>query len=264
MQDFLDFLKIKGLGTKTISDYTSCYKRFEKVVEEEGAEELTQQTINRFLLKHQSNVSRAFLKNFFIFHNIHHLNIPELTGRKKKIRRKNLGSFEVKVLRNYIYHNMNTRYLLLFDLSYYCALRRAEVMAIKVNDFDLIRWKEDTSKPCRLKILGKGRRERIVIVPPSLMHRIIDYIKETKEIVDKLFPFCYQEWAEKFHSAVKETMEYPYTPHDLRRARATKWNKEGLDITRIKTRLGHSSISTTELYINPDEEKELESWENEY
>jgi len=39
--------------------------------------------------------------------------------------------------------------------------------------------------------------------------------------------------------------------------------KEGISVFRIKERLGHADISSTMLYINPDEEKELELWENE-
>ena len=54
-----------------------------------------------------------------------------------------------------------------------------------------------------------------------------------------------------------------YFPHQLRMTKATEWFESGVDVTRIKTRLGHENISTTMLYIKPDEKKELELWSNE-
>ena len=92
---------------------------------------------------------------------------------------------------------------------------------------------------------------------------INEYIKKNPQLTGLLFPFCYTLWHEAFKEAVKETQDYNFTLHDLRRARATQWMKEGVSMFRIKNRLGHSDISSTVLYINPDEEKELELWENE-
>jgi integrase len=44
---------------------------------------------------------------------------------------------------------------------------------------------------------------------------------------------------------------------------ASHWHQiEGLDINDIKTRLGHESISTTQLYVHPDKEKVISDWKN--
>ncbi len=81
---------------------------------------------------------------------------------------------------------------------------------------------------------------------------------------DNLFNFKRNSWQNVFFDAVKETMDHHYTLHDLRRSRATKWLREGVDLSRVKNRLGHSSVSTTQLYINLDEEKEFDAWAKEY
>ena len=54
-----------------------------------------------------------------------------------------------------------------------------------------------------------------------------------------------------------------YRYHELRHSRSLEWYNEGKDIYRIKNRLGHASISTTQLYINPAEEDEINRWSSE-
>ena len=138
-------------------------------------------------------------------------------------------------------------------------------MGIRVNDFDIEVWAEDPTQSCKLLIRGKGKRERYVPVPPKTMQRIIDYIKEKdKEIDDKLFDFNYVQWHEVFKNCIKANMDYNYTLHDLRRSRATQWINDGIDISRVKSRLGHASIQTTQVYVNLDEKKEFDKWADEY
>ena len=137
-------------------------------------------------------------------------------------------------------------------------------MKIKVDDFDINAWAEKPKISCRLLIHGKGKRERFVAVPPKLMARIIDYVDDQDLDIDsRLFPFNYHKWHDVFKDAVKSTMDYNFTLHDLRRSRATNWLKEGVDISRVKKRLGHASISTTQLYINLDDEEEFNKWAEE-
>lgn len=168
------------------------------------------------------------------------------------------------MLRQWLYTNKNIRYLLCFDISYFCALRISECMRIRIRDFDLQIWAEDPTKSCRLLIKGKGNKERYVPVPSKTMNRIVDYIeKEGKTMDDKLFKFDKTLWHNAFKDAVKSTMDYNYTTHDLRRSRATYWIESGIDISRVKNRLGHESIQTTQVYINLDEKKEFDAWANE-
>ena len=252
----------KGLAERTMKDYLSLYRSFEKGLEEE---DLTQSYINRFLITHTSNKTRSFVNNLFTFLNITHLNVPKFTGRKPKRKHRSISPQEIKVLRAWIYSNKHIKYLICLDLSFLCALRKAEVLVIKINDFDIKEWAGDQTTHCRLLIHGKGQRERFVPVNPSMMKRIINFIAEKNlSMDDNLFNFKRNSWQNVFFDAVKETMDHHYTLHDLRRSRATKWLREGVDLSRVKNRLGHSSVSTTQLYINLDEEKEFDAWAKEY
>lgn len=261
LKEFAEYLGGKGLSKGTMRSYLNYYKLFEDGLDKE---ELNQYYVNRFLLNHSSNATRSFLNNLFDFLDIDNFKVPKLTGAKSIKKRRKIRKEEIKILRKWLYHNKNPRYLLCFDLSYYCALRRAEVMGIKIEDFNLKEWSENPEKSCRLLIRGKRNRERFVPVPSKLMHRIIDYIQEKdKGLEDRLFAFHYVEWNNAFKDAVKETIDYNFTLHDLRRTRATKWLEDGIDIIRVKNRLGHSSISTTQRYINLEEEKEYLAWSEE-
>lgn len=261
IEKFAQHLAVKELSDETIKNYLRYFKHFDNQLENQ---DFNQSYINNFLLKYSCRTSRAFLKNLFEFLEITHLKIPKLTGRKPIRKRKSLTKQDIKVLRQWFFANKEFRYLILFDLNYYCALRRAEVLGIKIEDFYLKEWAEDPSKPCKLLIHGKGKRERFVPVYPKIMHNVIKYIQDQKKIAeDRLFAFNYRIWHEAFKKAIKETMDYNFTLHDLRRSRATQWINDGIDISRVKTRLGHSDISTTQVYINLDEKKEFEKWAEE-
>jgi integrase len=261
MKKFIEYLKSKGISKVTIKRYLEYYCLFEDQINQY---DLSQETINKFLMKHTNNNARAFLKNLLEMYEIDHTyKIPKLTGRKKKKKRKELTPLIAKALGRWLWVNKNRQYYYCFYLSYYCGLRRAEVMAINIHDFDIARWIEKKEKGCRLKIVGKGDKDRIVVVPLKLWISLKKYIKKNPQLIDLLFPFHFMKWHDAFKDAVKSTQDYNFTLHDLRRARATQWMKEGISMFRIKERLGHSDISSTVLYINPDEEKELELWENE-
>jgi len=260
--EFKEYLQSKKLSDSSIMQYLAYFRLFEKQILKRG---LDQEVVTKFIIKHNSNVTRAFLKSFFDFYNINELKIVKPSGRKPKKKKKSMSPQEMKLIRNYLY-SKNWRWGLMLDLSYHCALRREEVLNIRPENFDLLKWKEDISLPCRLKIEGKGSKERLVVVPPALMKIVVKYMKELNELYEgeKLFKAGKTLWHNAFKEAVKNKLDYNYTLHDLRRSKATYWHEQGLDLFKIKTRLGHSSISTTQLYINPDEEKELENWEKEY
>jgi len=262
IKEFAEHLAVKKLSENTMKSYLGYYKLFDAGLSER---DLNQPYINQFLLAHTSNVTRSFLNNLFDHLGITNFKVPKLTGRKPQKKRRSLSPQEIKVLRTWLYNNKDVKFLLCFDLSYFCALRKAEVLTIKIKDFNIGEWAEDPSKACKLLIHGKGNKERYVPVPSKVMHRIIDYIQDhNKEMDQRLFNFKRTIWGDAFKEAIRSTMEHNYTTHDLRRSRATNWMRNGIDLTQVKNRLGHASVQTTQLYINLEEEKEFNKWADEY
>lgn len=259
--EFVQWLVARKLAVKTVEQYARHYKLFEK---ELGEKEMTQGFLERFVIKHPSNISRSFLKNLFEYTGITQFEIPKVKGRKAIKKRRTITSEEIEILKKWFYKR-GTKFGLMFEITYDCALRREEIISIKIKDFRLDQWVNNTSKRCKLKIHGKGSRERFVMVDPKIMMRMINWIDQKKDVSldKKLFGIGKSKWHDVFKDGIKKTGSYEYTLHDLRRSRATYWVNHGVDIIRVKQRLGHASISTTQRYINPEEEQELERWESE-
>ena len=261
--EFIEWMIARGLADKTIEQYVAHYKLLARELEEANKNKLTQKFVNEFLIRHPSTTSRYFMKNVFEFFNVSDLEIPKIKGRSGQKKRRSIRPEERKQLRSWLYHR-SQRFGLMFDLSYYCALRRSEVLAIKFDDFYLEDFAEDTSKPCRLQVHGKGKKERPVMIPPKIANKLFCWLPKDIGKNDRIFKVGKSKWHEVFKEAVKKTGCHNYSLHDLRRTRATYWLDNGVDIVRVSIRLGHSSVSTTQRYINVDEERELKRWEQEF
>lgn len=139
-----------------------------------------------------------------------------------------------------------TLILLLFG----CGLRISEALNLKNRDV--------VCCPDTLVILGKGNKERIVPVLPIINTAIQEYIKLRpfgNSPDDKLFRSVTNHdmtarMAEKLLEKVRHCMQLPdyVTPHTLRHAFATSLLSNGADLRCLQELLGHSSLSTTQLY----------------
>ena len=159
----------------------------------------------------------------------------------------------------------------MLKLSYYCGLRRKEILNIHLMDFDWEVWNEDTNLPCKLKIskLGaKRKKERYIVVPPILAMSIWKYVRKMRAIgsrdYDKfasgekpLFTIKRTRWNNVFKTAVKKCLSKDYTLHELRFSRATYWFEKGFTLIEVRDLLGHEEITTTERYIQKTPEKTL-------
>lgn len=269
VNDFKLFLLRKKLSEVSIEHYTIYYKRFLWLMNESD-KDLSQELINAFLDIYPHCLSRAFLKNYLEYMDITHLKIPKITGRKVYKEVVVPSESEVLKIRDELY-NMDFRYGLLFDVTIKCALRRTEAISIRVRDITI----ETMNRTPVMFILlkkTKGNKERKVVVPNDVAVTIMKYISATKLMVDSPIFMSIRNpdmvmngdvWNRAFRTASFKVTGKKYHPHQLRHYRSLEWFNKGIDIIRIQQRLGHSSIATTRLYINPDKKKELENWSKE-
>lgn len=129
--------------------------------------------------------------------------------------------------------------------------RVAEVCNLRGEDVDLRRG--------RVKILGKGGRERILqLCDQEVVAAIRDYRSLWAEEVEGNGHFFHNRVGGRLSEqsvrvglrryAAKAGLEGRVTPHMLRHSVATLLLEGGLDIRYIQTILGHSSITTTQVY----------------
>ena len=108
-------------------------------------------------------------------------------------------------------------------------------------------------------VMGKGAREREFLVDPEALTALISYLKARgKDDIPALFlsnrdrrisaralQYLIHNWSIKAGIT-------PIHPHQLRHSFSTGLHRAGVDLLTISQLLGHSSIETTRLYIQPD------------
>ena len=145
------------------------------------------------------------------------------------------------------------RDMAIVELMYSSGLRVSETVNININDFE-----ENKSF---LRVLGKGAKTRLVPMGRFAINAIDDWLKERDKIqsnTDALFlntkgtrltVRSIQLRLKKM--AVKQGLP-PIHPHMLRHSFATHMLESSGDLRTIQELLGHSSLSTTQIYTKLD------------
>lgn len=262
-------MEARNLSASTRSQYQLYFEKIETLYSN-GL--LDQNSVNEFIATYKSSLIKSFLRLYLEYKNINWIKISKNTGRTTRKKPLIMSKDDLEVLL-YVLYQYNEKIGLMAELSYLCALRRDEVCNISVGDFDWDEWKKERLSGKLLIVKGKGDKQRYVIVPTEMMHKIKDYInKQEVKLRDKLFfknkdnkniPITKERYWEIYHDAVVKLFGKKYKLHTLRHTKATEWFDQGIDIVRIQQRLGHNDISTTRLYINPEEKSELKRWSKE-
>ena len=139
---------------------------------------------------------------------------------------------------------------LMVSLMYACGLRVSELTSLKINEFDF----NNKSGSIRQ---AKGRKDRVFNIPDSLIGELKEQAdNQRKSSQEYLFSGpngrLSQRNIQKIVSryAKKSGIEKDVHCHTLRHSFATHLLENGVDIRMIQELLGHSSISTTELYTH--------------
>lgn len=269
VEEFELFLKRKTCGDVTRKLYLMYLGKIFEIMDATRTD-LNQEIVDGFLDAYPHAVGRAFLRNYLEFRHRQDLTIQKKTGTQSRKEVENIPDNELMGIRKALYEH-DERYGLLFDVSEGCALRRQEALNIKRGDMRI--EKNDDGTPImfiRLK-KTKGERERSVVVPNEVAVKLLHFIgldmpndryifrsnADPTRTLDKTM------WNKAFTKASLKATGKKYHPHQLRHSRSLKWFDKGIDIVSIQRRLGHSSIATTQIYINPDKLKELEKWSKE-
>jgi integrase/recombinase XerC len=132
-------------------------------------------------------------------------------------------------------------------------MRLSELQTLKVNDVDF-----DNQT---LKVLGKRNKERIIPFGITMKKTILDYIQIRNESFENLeqsnFLFVNNKGnqlnSKSIYIIVRKYIDQITTigkrsPHVLRHTFATHMLNEGAELNAIKEILGHSSLSSTQIY----------------
>jgi site-specific recombinase XerD len=132
----------------------------------------------------------------------------------------------------------------LLELLYSCGLRSAEAVGLDLADVD---FERET-----VHVRGKGGKERVVPLGEEAAHHLALYMRNgrpelARGAVDALFLSARGRRLDT--STVRRLLRHP---HRLRHAFATHLLEGGADLRVIQELLGHSSLSTTQIYSHVD------------
>jgi integrase/recombinase XerD len=132
------------------------------------------------------------------------------------------------------------RNLLLIELATKTGLRRGEIANLRVGDIDLYRQ-------CLAVRLGKGLKDRVVDLTPSLAQSLEVFIKG-KAREEKVFGLEPSTISGIIRRAAKKA-RLPIHTHSLRDFFATRLVDEGVDLEIIRRLLGHTNLNVTRRYL---------------
>ena len=176
-----------------------------------------------------------------------------------RLRRKLPNILTIEEVDNLLDIKLNTpfdyRNKAMLELMYSSGLRVSELVDLKLKDIDL-----DNGY---VKCFGKGNKERIVPVGELAVEYLKKYIYEYRDSMKKGY---YTEniflnnhgkkiSRQGFFLIIKDiakqkNIDKNITPHMLRHSFATHLLNNGADLRTIQEMLGHSSITTTQIYTN--------------
>lgn len=282
IEEFLRYLLIdKGYSNNTINSYRIDLKKFLDYNKDKSINDITNENLKEYvkwLSKNELNdktVSRniSCLKSFYKFLFIEKVtnNNPSDSLLMPKIR-KNLPStlteeevlklLDIKLNDNYSYRNKAV-----LELMYATGLRVSELVNLKLQDIDLT---QDI-----VRTFGKGSKERIIPIGDYAKEYLKKYIYEYRPLMLKKYNNEYlflnnhgnrmtrQGFFKIIKKIAKENgINKDISPHTLRHSFASHLLKYGADLRTIQELLGHSDISTTQIYTHITDEKLRKNYED--
>ncbi len=148
----------------------------------------------------------------------------------------------------------------LFELMYACGLRVSEIVALRLEDIDFIDQV--------VHITGKGDKQRIVPFYDMAKEILLHYIEEVREkwiqkekhsivfinqrgkgLTTRGVQYLMQRQADALNMSIH------IHPHMFRHSFATHLLDNGADLRLVQELLGHSSLSTTQIYVHVSQER---------
>ena len=281
ISNYLDFSEnIKGLSKNTTNSYQRDLHKFSKFLKASGVsgfDSLTEEMCSAWIADlFQNNVSARSIqrhissaKGFFNYLKksglvtnspFELINSPKSPSHLPNV----LSPEEVSQLLNFKPKNaQEKRDLAIIELIYSSGLRVSETVNADLSDF------EDGKD--FLRVLGKGSKTRLVPVGRYAKNAIEDWMIERDKLSTKDDSLFVNLRGNRITTrSVQERLKNiaimqglpPVNPHMLRHSFATHLLESSGDLRSIQELLGHSSLSTTQIYTRLDYQHLIKVYEN--
>jgi len=283
VEEFLNHLSVeRGLADNTLTSYKRDLKRFFEYLKSrhiDSMERVSRQTVNSFMLFEKdrglsaNSISRelACLKSFLKFLLMENKVKEDVTSviESPKLWKKLPSTLSINEVDSLlkapnVRSMMGVRDKASLELMYATGMRVSELINLKMNDLNM-----DVGF---VKCLGKGDKERIIPFGRKAKESLIRYLDKAratflkKKVSNFLFltrlgkPMSRQTfWKTIKKYAILAGIKKEIMPHSLRHSFATHILEGGADLRIVQEMLGHSDISTTQIYthVNKDRLKSI-------
>lgn len=230
IRNYLAYLYSRNYAKRTIARHISCLKSFYKYLKNE-------QIITKNPMKLISNPKLDQTLPKFLYTNELELllTIPNTTTP------------------------LGMRDAVLLELLYATGVRVSELVSIQIQDINFYDKK--------IKVMGKGSKERYVLYGSRLQLLLEDYLSKARNIIQKdkkndyLFlnhlgnPLTTAGVRNILNQIMKKgALQFSISPHVLRHTFATHMLNEGADLKSVQELLGHENLSTTQIYTHVSNE----------
>ena len=273
INEWIQKLYAEGISEKTIKWYIYNLKHFNKFTDK-PLEEITEDDLRRFFIWMQkdSDFSSATILGCYrtlkaLFNNLYNSrkisNNPFNYIKKPKTERKIIYSFN-KIEINEILNHFDKRTFLgyrnfaILATLFSTGIRKSELLEMKASDFIY----EGVGY---FRILGKGRKERVIPVGVTLDKIIKNYIKRRRKYINEINtveplslwinqtgePLTASGIDHIFKELKKSKLKWStrVSAHTIRHTYALMFLQNGGDPFTLQRLMGHSDISTTRLYV---------------
>lgn len=268
LRSFLDSLYIeKGLSKNTVSSYKNDISSFSSWCDKEHLDRLkiTNVNLNNYIstlfsigLKSSSiNRKISSIKHFYLFllkkKVIKNSPADEITTPKQeKYLPTSMSEDEVESLLGSPKSSIKIerRDKAMIEILYATGMRISELVNLKLTDIDFNR--------SVLKVFGKGSKERLVPYGEKAAEALRIYLEDRKKL-DSKDVFLSNRGTRITRGAFwqrikiyikRENLKSSISPHTLRHAFATHLLNRGADLRSVQILLGHSDLSTTQIYTH--------------
>lgn len=268
LSEYLEFIEVeKGLSENTINAYRRDLSGFLDFCTDKGilgVEYITRNHLNSYILNlrqdslNPRSVVRkiASLRGFFkwLCANSYIQNNPASAIEQPKLPKRLPKVMTLQEIKEVFHSDLNSRENLIVELLYDCGLRVSELVNLKTSDIDL--------KSRYIQCFGKGSKERLVPFGKKAKDSFNKYFKERDIILAKYNlsskrllindsgRFITRQDVYYFVRKLGEKIHKHISPHTLRHTFATHLLENGADLRIVQELLGHSDVSTTQLYTH--------------
>ncbi len=280
IKQYLDYLIIdKKFSSNTVNSYKNDLYQFYNYMKKDMLK-IKKEDIKIFLKELQKECNEktvahylTVLRGFYKFLKIEsvlnnsptdYIDLPKLTKTLPKV----LSQQEINKLLDISLNNKyDYRNKAMLELMYATGIRISELINIKIHELNI--------NNCSLRVIGKGNKERFIPVGSIAIKYLEIYINNyrnkfiKKELSDYLFLNSRGDkmTRQAFFKIVKEiakkqNIQTDFSPHTLRHSFATHMLENGADLKIIQELLGHSDLSTTQIYTNISNSFKEENYKN--